>query len=307
MALMSVRSWGAVAVLLTAVTACSEPPPPVPPPGVAARELTVPFDRYNFSPADISIIENAEDLLVRECMRGRGLAWETLPVAAESDLEPPNRRRYGVVEPEIARLYGYHVAPERPSVARRVAARESRAAHLPEKERQAVYDETGGCLRQARDRIEQGAPQVDTALFNKLITQTFEQSRRDAKVVQIFQSWSACMRAEGLRYADPLAAITDQRWLGDGPPTREELRAAQADVRCKAATGLVSVWSAAEERIQGDAVRAHPEEFEALKAAKDRQIEAALRLAGAVEPGVSAAHGGSRSPAALNGFRPGGY
>ncbi|GAA1747468.1 hypothetical protein [Nonomuraea bangladeshensis] len=83
------------------------------------------------------------------------------------------------------------------------------------------------------------------------------------------------MRAEGLRYADPLAAISDQRWLGDGPPTREEIRAAQADVRCKVKTGLVSVWSAAEKRIQDDVVRAHPEEFEALKAAKDRQLESA--------------------------------
>ncbi|TMR26731.1 hypothetical protein ETD85_41515 [Nonomuraea zeae] len=263
---------------MATVTACSEPPPPVPAPGAEARELSVPFDRYNFSPADISLLESAEDLLVRDCMRGRGMAWEPLPPAVASDLEPPNRRRYGVVEPEVARLYGYHVAPDRPSVARRAAARESRAAHLPEKERQAVYDETGGCLRKARDRIEQGAPQVDTALFNKLITQTFEQSRRDVKVVQTFRSWSACMRAEGLRYADPLAAVTDQRWQGEGPPTEEEIRAAQADVRCKAKTALVSVWSAAEERIQGEVVRAHPEEFEALKAAKDRQSEAARAI-----------------------------
>lgn len=266
-------------VLLAAVTACSgvgaSAPAPVPAPGVEARELSVPFDRYNFSPADISILDNAEDLLVRDCMRDRGMAWETLPPGVESELEPPNRRRYGVIEPEIARLYGYHVAPERPSVARRAAERESRAARLSEKERHAVYDEAGGCLRQARDRIQQGAPQVDAALFNKLITQTFEQSRRDAKVVQVFRSWSACMRAEGLRYADPLAAITDQRWLGDGPPTGEEIRAAQADVRCKVKTGLVSVWSAAEKRIQDDAVRAHPEEFEALQAAKDRQLESA--------------------------------
>ncbi|MEU4510874.1 hypothetical protein AB0G05_15385 [Nonomuraea wenchangensis] len=266
-------------VLLTTVTACSgagaSAPAPVPAPGAEARELSVPFDRYNLSAADVSILDNAEDLLVRDCMRGRGMAWQPLPPAVESDLEPPNRRRYGVVEPEIARLYGYHVAPDRPSVARRAAARESRDARLSDKERQAVYDETGGCLRQARDRIEQGAPRVDAELFNKLISETFGQSQRDAKVVQVFKDWSACMRAEGLRYADPLAAISDQRWLGGGPPTPEEIRAAQADVRCKVTTGLVAVWSAAEKRIQDDAVRAHPKEFEALKAAKDRRLESA--------------------------------
>ncbi|MEV5326270.1 hypothetical protein AB0K67_19140 [Nonomuraea sp. NPDC052634] len=63
--------------------------------------------------------------------------------------------------------------------------------------------------------------------------------------------------------------------MAGGPPTNEEIRAAQADVRCKVKTGLVSVWSAAEKRIQESAVRAHPKVFEALKAAKDRQSESA--------------------------------
>lgn len=269
-------------LLAALAAACSPPPPPpppqVPPPGAQARAISLPFDRYNFTPADISIIERAEDLLVRDCMRSRGLAWETLPPPAEDDLEPPNRRRYGIVEPEIARLYGYHVAPERPSVARRSAASESRTASLSEQERRAAYDESGGCLRQARARIAQGAPEVDSALFNQLITRTFEQSRREAAVVQVFRVWSACMRAGGWRYDDPLAAITDQRWLGGGPATDEEIRAARADERCKVSTGLVAVWAAAEKRLQEDAVRAHPETFEALKAAKDRQLETARTI-----------------------------
>ncbi|MEV4567151.1 hypothetical protein AB0K12_25580 [Nonomuraea sp. NPDC049419] len=192
-----------------------------------ARELSVPFDRYNLSPAGLSILATAEDLLVRDCMRGRGMRGETLPPVAEGDLEPPNRRRYGVVEPDIARLYGYHVAPDRPSVARRAAAVDARAARLSDVERRVAYDGTGGCLRQARDRIEQGAPQVDAALFDELISQTFDQSKRDAKVVQVFKDWSACMRAEGLRYADALAArsspepgdlhIVNSFWLGLAP------------------------------------------------------------------------------------------
>ncbi|MFB9475035.1 hypothetical protein [Nonomuraea salmonea] len=127
------------------------------------------------------------------------MTWETLPPVVEGDPEPPYRRRYGVAEPEIARLYGYHVAPDRPSVARRAAAGHARAARLSDEERQAAYDETGGCLRQARERIEQGAPQVDATLFNKLVSQTFGEAQRDAKVVEVFKDWSACMRAEGLR------------------------------------------------------------------------------------------------------------
>ncbi|GAA1642088.1 hypothetical protein GCM10009733_043900 [Nonomuraea maheshkhaliensis] len=119
---------------------------------------------------------------------------------------------------------------------------------------------------------------MDSALFNQHITRTFEQSRREAAVVQVFRAWSACMRAGGWRYDDPLAAITGQRWLGGGPATDEEIRAARADERCKASTGLVAVWAPADKRLQEDAVRAHPETFGALKTAGDRQLETARTI-----------------------------
>ncbi|MBT2232631.1 hypothetical protein [Nonomuraea sp. NEAU-A123] len=278
---MSVRLWGAVGVLLTAATAaCStaaatEPQVPVPPPGVEARELSIPFDRYNFSASDISILDRAEELLVGGCMRQLGMAWKVLPPSAAEDLEPQNRRRYGVVEPEIARLFGYHAPPDRPTVARRAAARDSRARSLSAKEQRAASGEKDGCLGQARAHLEQGTPQVDGALFNRLISETFEQSQRDPKVVQVFQAWSTCMREQGRQYANPLAAITDQRWMKAGPASQEEIRAAQADVRCKVKTGLVTIWSAAEKRIQDDAISAHPTEFQALQATKDQQLAAA--------------------------------
>ncbi|WP_146178156.1 hypothetical protein [Nonomuraea fuscirosea] len=153
---MSARRRRRVAALLAALplaAACSSPPPPVPPPGEQARAISLPFDRYNFTPADLSVIERAEDLLVGDCMPSRGLAWETLPPSAEEDLEPPNRRRYGVVEPEIARRYGYHVAPDRPSVARRSAAGESRTASLSEQQRRAEgwrYDDPLTAIAAAR-------------------------------------------------------------------------------------------------------------------------------------------------------------
>jgi hypothetical protein len=223
---VSVRLRGAVGVLLTAATAaCSTAAATesqVPVPGVEARELSIPFDRYNFSPSDISILEGAEEFLVRDCMRQRGMAWEVLPQSAAEDLEPLNRRRYGVVESEIARLFGYHAPPDRPTVARRAAARDSRARSLSAKEQQAAYGEKGGCLGQARAHLEQGTPQVDGGLFNRLISETFEQSQRDPEVVQVFQAWSTCMREQRWQYADPLAAVTDQRWMKDGPASQEE-------------------------------------------------------------------------------------
>jgi hypothetical protein len=40
-------------------------------------------------------------------------------------------------------------------------------------------------------------------------------------------------------------------------------------------TGLVSIWSAVERRIQDDAISAHRAAFEALQATKDQQLAAA--------------------------------
>ncbi|MEV0195701.1 hypothetical protein [Nonomuraea sp. NPDC050691] len=255
----------------------------VPLPGEEARGLTVPFDAYNFSPAEIMTIEAAEDLLIRDCMRDQGMAWEVLPQARQEDVEPPHRRRYGVIEPQMAQLFGYHVPAERPSVAERRARWDVRTAKLSAQERRAAYgDDTagdgGGCARQARRTRLQGAPKVDSSLFNRLIEQTFEASQRDENVVRAFQSWSACMTAVGVRYANPLQAVTDERWMRDDRPSSAEIRVATADVRCKEKTDLVAVWARAEKRLQDDAVRGHAEQFRVLKASKDQQLLTARRL-----------------------------
>ena len=46
-------------------------------------------------------------------------------------------------------------------------------------------------------------------------------------------------------------------------------------MRCKVKTDLVSIWSAAEKRIQDATISAHPTEFQALQATKDQQLAAA--------------------------------
>ncbi|MEV0146956.1 MULTISPECIES: hypothetical protein [unclassified Nonomuraea] len=243
----------------------------------------MPFDAYNFSPAEIMTIEAAEDILIRDCMRGQGMAWELLPQARQEDVEPPHRRRYGVIEPQMAQLFGYHVPAERPSVAARRARWDLRTAKLSARERRAAYgdgtaDDGGGCARKIRRTRLQGAAKVDSSLFNRLIAQTFDASQRDENVVRAFRSWSACMTAAGVHYADPLQAVTDERWMRDEKPSSAEIRVAVADVRCKEKTGLVPVWARAEERLQNDAVRGHAEQFRMLKLSKEQQLETARRL-----------------------------
>jgi len=297
---VTVRLWGPALLLAVAAVGCSasgpDTGPPqgersggwkaesVPVPGVEAREIAVPFDAYNISPAEGMRIDTAEDSLVGDCMREQGMKWAVVPAPAERDVEPPNRRRYGVVEPDAARIFGYHDPQDRPSVARRNKKLDARDGELSPEELRAAYGDKsksgpGGCLKKARKRMMAGTPEIKISLFNKRIKRTFDASQRDGKVKRAFRSWSACMKDAGFHYRDPLAAVTDERWAS-GKPSRREIRAARADVRCKEKTDLAAIWMAAEKRIQNGTIRNHPKDFRALKETKDLQLKAARHILG---------------------------
>ncbi|MFI6908863.1 hypothetical protein ACIBKY_46905 [Nonomuraea sp. NPDC050394] len=283
---MPIRRWGMALVLLVgAASGCSptetETPSKgpqeiaVPEPDPQVRQLTIPFDAYNFSPAEDMTLDVAEDVVVRDCMNARGLAWQALPGPGESEIEPPHRRRYGVIESRVADVFGYHAPPYRPAVAARGVKALARVTGAPPGVREAAK----ACLKQARASMYGGAQKADAAFFNKVIFATFDAAQRDRRVTRAFRSWSACMAEEGFRYADPLAAITDRRWSTKAPTT-QEIRTAQRDVLCKEKTGVVSIWAAAETRVQNAAIRAHPGKFRELRAVKVRQLAAARRVLG---------------------------
>ncbi|MFE9330360.1 hypothetical protein [Streptomyces sp. NPDC006925] len=257
----------------------------VPPPGEEARAISVPLDRYDPSPAEQEVLDAAEDLLTARCMRRRGLSWERLPRTAAQDAEPRNRRRYGVVEPEIARGYGYHLPPDRPGVARRAAAAAARRAGLGDAGKTAAYGPegrpgkaTGGCVKQAEDALLDDVPDADFALLDDTIGTTYERSMKARSVARVFRAWSACMRQSGYRYADPMQALSDERWLRGDRASAAEIRQARTDVRCKKGTDLVAVWNAAENRIQRAAIGEHPAAFAKLLRAQRAWMAAARRV-----------------------------
>jgi hypothetical protein len=256
----------------------SKPTAPVPPPGKEAKAIVVPLDRYGLSPAETEVIKAAEDVLTGKCMRGKGLEWKSVPRASARDAEPRNRRRYGVVEPEIAKVYGYHLPADRPSVARRSAAVKARDKALGTAEKKAAYGsgrKLGGCAKEAREELARDLPDADFGLLNRTVDATYEKSMKDRAVVRVFHTWSTCMKERGYVYPDPMKAITDKRWLKDDRVSRAETRQARTDVRCKKEADLVSVWNAAEDRIQRKAIRAEPEAFEKLERVRRQQMNTA--------------------------------
>ncbi|SKA02251.1 hypothetical protein SAMN02745673_02195 [Marinactinospora thermotolerans DSM 45154] len=253
--------------------------------GLQVRALHVPLDDYNLSRPDIETIEYAEDLLIGACMRDLGLDWELLPPPEEHDADPLNRRRYGLVEPEVARRYGYHPPPPAPGQRAREEARRVRAA-LPLGEQVAAYgtDGRGGCLAEARERLGADVPGFDAGVLNGYIGDTFEASRRDPRVVEVVGAWSACMRERGYAYEDPLDVLSDPAWAETEEASSREVAVAGADVLCKAETDLVAVWNAVEDEIQREVIDANPGDFALFGRVRDAELDAAREVIEATDP-----------------------
>ncbi|MFH9424575.1 hypothetical protein [Streptomyces sp. NPDC017529] len=272
---VSVRPRAVALLLLLAATGCAgtQPQPPAPrttagPAASAeARNLILPFDSYAQSDADLLTISSAEDVLMGPCMRAQGLAWKTLPRVSGENADPPNRRRYGVIEPEVARRYGYHPPSDPPALAQRQADEKARDAALGPRERRAAYgtDGVGGCWKKAHARLQQPIPESAESLFNDLNLRLFDKSQRDAGVVRAIRAWSACMGRAGWHYASPAQASDAPGWNKSPRVTAREIEVAEADVRCKQENHLVSTWAAAETRMQRAALVRHAAALEALK------------------------------------------
>ncbi|MEW9556463.1 hypothetical protein [Nonomuraea sp. NPDC050783] len=246
-----------------------------------ARSLTVPFDAFTLSRLDIQTIEYAEDLLTRACMRAAGFDWEMLPPPASTDSDPMHRRRYGVIEPEVAERYGYHLPPLAPDQRAREQVWRRREA-LPLARRRTAYgpDGQGGCRRTARLRVAEGVPALDQQQLNSYIGSTFTASQRMPAVMAAFEAWSRCMSGKGFTYDTPLAAAGDPAWMKSDLTSPREIAVAVADVECKQTTGLVAVWSAADKAVQLDAIAAHRGDFDRFRDARDAELRAARRIIG---------------------------
>ncbi|GAA3499867.1 hypothetical protein GCM10019016_069720 [Streptomyces prasinosporus] len=244
-----------------------------------ARELLLPFDTYKISKADDYLIAAAEDVLMKGCLEARGVRWSPRAPVGAAEMDPPNRRRYGVIEEAVAREFGFHAPPEAEAEVRFTTARQRRSASLSDSEVRAAYGSTGtgGCWGKAHEELRDGVAESDYDVLNKYSRKSFEDSQRDGEVRAVFRSWSACMAKSGFRYRDPVAVVNDPRWSASPSPSDHEIKVALADVRCKEETGVVAVWSAVETRIQRDIVTADAASFRALKATKKAWLASARR------------------------------
>jgi hypothetical protein len=284
---------GAVALLVVAGCAGSgerdaggEPEVGPAPTTSDASSLRLPLDAYLPSTSDVGRIVRAQGVLTLACMRKFGFDYQPAEKPAQPAPPPGHARRYGITDASLAAAYGYGLprtegeatsgrqssrTPDPVEVAVLLGRGQRSYAGKP------VPD--GGCLGEARRTIEAAGPDLaDPHLAQQLAVESFDRSRQDSRVRAVFAAWSACMRAEGYDYGDPLDPPADPT-LGERR-TREAIDTALADIRCKVETNLVGVWFAVESVYQRRSVEANHEALETIKESNVAQLRQAADVLG---------------------------
>jgi len=274
------RLAGTAAIVLFA-TGCAASPEEAsktvlaaaPEPTKAVRDLLLPFDAYQLSVNEIYLIESAQDLLTRDCLKERGYDWEVIGDRKQyPDLR--NRRRYGVIEMPVAEEMGYKANARLLGSTDVTARKMDREARLSPAARKAATDPTDGCYKLAGDELARGN-QEDEDLVSKLNFQSLDEALKSPKVVPAMRAWVQCMAEKGHEYKDFNAAAGDPRWAKSKTPSRAEKETAEADVTCKQQVGLVKSFTETEKSIQQREIRKHRAYFERLASAKQRHLAAA--------------------------------
>jgi hypothetical protein len=266
----------------------SEPPIGTAPLVLDSVGLQLPVQDYMLSTAELEEVAGARMNLVIACMGRFGIE---IPVSdtTSSDLYGPKSltdRRYGITDAASASQYGFGLGPRDPalqgkpdqpdldSVGRTALTGQGQAVvggkSVPE----------GGCLAEAERELGKGVPAgADSNLPQRVQFQSFEMSKRDSRVAEIFVEWSHCMAAAGYRYSSPLQSAADPRFT-DSSVSQEEESVAAADVACKEKTNLVGVWFTVESAYQRDAIRSDLAAVELARSALKQQLANARSVLG---------------------------
>jgi hypothetical protein len=232
-----------------------------------SADLRLPLDDYLPSVADADRLARAGRALLRQCMHEFGFDYVTPELGPWAGPRTWTERRYGLTDPAQAR-HGYW--PEsRAAAARGAAVRlaRRRAAAPTEAEGAALTGRgarvlngkpvpPGGCAGEAQRRLTaHDPPGADQYLAQRLTSDSFFGSQRDARVRRATQQWVSCMKAAGYDYAGPLDPPKDRRFQRAVTPL--EISTAGADVACKKWTNLVGVWFTVESTQQRSLVEAN--------------------------------------------------
>jgi hypothetical protein len=269
---------------------------PTPPELTAARTqlrdtstLRLPLDQFSLTEQQQADISKATILVASNCERRFGVVNTNSGIVETVSVD--NSRRYGVTsEPVVAQL-GYHPATSgssTPSIKGEAgewnpSPGEALVAYGNGVGADSLRDVTGtalpsgGCYGEAWRELA-GTETIDVNLVDELARDSSRYAENDTRVRDVFRKWSKCMADAGYNYDNPWAA-NDDHWDMIAAPSDVEKQTAIADVRCREATNLVGIWSAAEYGYQEELVAFHRSDLEKISAQianQDRNAQAVI-------------------------------
>ncbi|MFJ2779291.1 MULTISPECIES: hypothetical protein [unclassified Kitasatospora] len=257
-------------------------------------QITLPTDAYLPTVAQVRQVVQAQDAVAAVCMREFGFAGQTTTLVGV-DEEPRRRLTHSP-------LYGYFDVVGNQSKGYDNVLRPDQSipagsgpAHTPSVEEQIAFTGSGitagqatdkingksvppgGCSGKGRDTVGNAPIISDTSLPDggpKIPT-------TDPRIVEAYAKWSACMRAKGYSYKDPVAANLDQKWHQPSETQQastEQVATATADVECKLAGNTVGVVVAVQNAYAKQYVEANAAKLATFRQQTDDLLRRAAQV-----------------------------
>ncbi|MET9962959.1 hypothetical protein ABZ128_28495 [Streptomyces sp. NPDC006326] len=265
-----------------------------------SRDLALPMSPYIPDDRQLGLLNEAQDVLVDQCMRRYGFRYQQRR-KADSTVKRDNNRRYGLSDPAEAARYGYEnpqlvrtekppqqpLGPNEQLVLNGLEVDPSLPVPMSQEEAEKSDVATtavggqkvpaGGCGREGALKL--WAPTKDTVDY--MVPQNFRadgyaRSRKDSRVVKAIKSWSECMGRHGYTVdnpMDPPPGINDSNYGGP-----QAIAIAKQDVECKKETNLVGIWYTVEVAYQKRLIEQNAETLDRAKKQLDERLKLAASL-----------------------------
>lgn len=213
-----------------------------------AADLDLPIARYMLDAAEIDLVDDAFVTLVGRCLHRFG---ETAPVPTAGSAPGLAERRYGLTNSAVAAVHGYHLgeppSDEPPEAAGEVPEELLWGAATPAATIDGMPVPPDGCAGEATRTF--GGDIGDPELVQRINIESVQDAMSDPRVVAAFADWSDCMSQRGFDYATPWDPPGED-WFAEPEPSAEEIAVATADVECKEATEVITVWHTVDSELQ---------------------------------------------------------
>ncbi|MFC9817413.1 hypothetical protein ACFVJM_35785 [Streptomyces virginiae] len=227
----------------------------------------LPLEFYQLTTEQTRTVSSARDGLIDQCMDAAGYPqWTPAPDLPQLDGVSPMDSRYGIHDAQRAAKRGYH--PDE-------AVQKEYSAAIAV----GAVDQSGSdakVLRKCAEQADKTAPQVQRSeVISKAEASSFLASKKDPAVLDAFAKWSACMKAKGYSYTDPMNAREDVRFHDPSVVSELEIATATADVHCRNEHKVQKVWFDVEARLQEKSIKDNQPAFEQAKKANDESAKKA--------------------------------